>query len=88
MSDNRKAIADAFGREIDPLAQYTEIFETTDADAFSAFIEDVLEPKNTTPKTVRGYERTIREWRSFMNEQADIQRHHTRIMLRRSPDER
>lgn len=92
MSDNRKAIADAFGREIDPLAQYTEIFETTDADAFSAFIEDVLEPKNTTPKTVRGYERTIREWRSFMNEQgrhpATPHEDHVKAFTRREIDEK
>jgi integrase/recombinase XerD len=62
MSNNRKAIADAFEREIDPLAEYSEIFETIDADAFGAFIEDILEPKNPTSGTVQGYERTIREY--------------------------
>lgn len=65
----RRTLADAFDREIDPLAKHATTFDRIDVDVFDLFIEDVLKPQNPVPKTVRGYERTIREWSKFMEEQ-------------------
>lgn len=50
---DRQALADAFNREIDPLAKHGPTFEEVDIDVFDLFIEDVLKPEDPVPKTVK-----------------------------------
>lgn len=64
----RQALAEAFDREIDPLAKHAPTFEDVEVDVFQLFIEDVLEPQDPAPGTIKSYERTIREWSEFMTE--------------------
>jgi len=67
MSENdRQALADAFDREIDPLADHASTFDHVDVDVFGLFIEDVLRPKDPAESTIVSYERTIEEWSEFM----------------------
>lgn len=67
--NERQALADAFGREIDPLARYEETFEEVDIDVFGLFFEDILEPKDLVPKTIMSYERSVEVWTEFMEAQ-------------------
>lgn len=65
----RQALADAFDREIDPLAKHASKFEEVEIDVFDLFIEDVLKPQDPAPGTITSYEQTIRVWSEFMDEQ-------------------
>lgn len=93
MSENdRQALAEAFDREIDPLAEYASQFEDVDVDVFELFVEDVLKPDDPAPTTIRSYEQTIEEWSAFM---ADRGRHpacpnedHVKQFIRREIDEK
>ena len=89
---DRQTLADAFDREIDPLAEHGPTFEEVGIDVFALFIEDVLKPQNLAPKTIRGYERTIKEWCTFMDTES---RHpacpnevHVKRFVRRELDEK
>ncbi|WP_435186912.1 tyrosine-type recombinase/integrase [Halobellus sp. EA9] len=68
---DREALADAFDRELDPLAKYAETFEETGIDPFEVFIEERIKPRqdsgNISDATVGEYHRTFREWCKFMN---------------------
>ena len=46
--NNRQALAEAFDREIDPLAEYATTFEEVDIDVFGMFIKDVLETEHVS----------------------------------------
>jgi len=70
MSENeRQTLADAFDREIDPLAKHAPKFEEVEIDVFDLFIEDVLKPQDPAPGTITSYEQTIRVWSEFIDEQ-------------------
>ena len=59
-------LADAFDRDLDPLAEFAPVFETADADPFGMFVTDVLDARDLVPKTREHYERTFRQWSEFM----------------------
>lgn len=70
MAENdRQTLAEAFDREIDPLAEYATTFDEVDIDVFAMFLKDVLEPESPTESTIDSYERSIREWTEFMEVQ-------------------
>ncbi len=71
MSNNnaRKELADAFGRELDPLAKYEPTFEETDIDPFDVYNEERLSTKEVSDSTVGEYHRTFREWKTYMSTQ-------------------
>ena len=69
VEEQRRALAEAFNQEVDPLARYEQTFETTGIDPFELYIEDVLSTKSLRPGTIRHYEAAFEQWRAFMEEQ-------------------
>lgn len=69
MSDNdpRQELADAFGRELDPLAQYASTFEETGIDPFEVYVEERLSTKDISEAAVGEYHRSFREWKKHMS---------------------
>ena len=90
--EKRKSLADAFNREIDPLAKYTAKFEELNVDIFELFIRDILNPKDLSQSTIDGYQRVIREWCEFMSDQnrhpACPNEEHVKQFIRREIDEK
>lgn len=72
-SNPRQELADAFGRELDPLAEFEQTFKETEIDPFEVYKTNRLEGKDLADSTVGEYLRTFREWRVFMDRQG---RHH------------
>ncbi|MFN1126561.1 tyrosine-type recombinase/integrase, partial [Halobacterium salinarum] len=68
-SDPRQELADAFGRELDPLAQFEETFIETEIDPFELYEENRLASKDLSDSTVEEYRRSFRQWREFMDQQ-------------------
>lgn len=68
---DREKIADTFDQETDPLAKLEEGFEKTDADPFDVFRTEVLSEKeeSMSDATLEAYDRTIRFWREFMDQE-------------------
>jgi integrase/recombinase XerD len=67
--DPRQELAEAFGRTLDPLAEYVETFEETDIDPFDVYESERLATKDISDSAVGEYRRTFREWREFMGRQ-------------------
>jgi len=63
-----RELAAAFGRDLDPLAEFEVGFEKSDADPFDLFLEDVIDSRDLVPATREHYNRTFRQWRKFMAE--------------------
>jgi len=62
----RQELAEAFGRDLDPLATFEETFEQTGIDPFDIYDEERLSNKDITRSTEEEYQRTFREWRTYM----------------------
>lgn len=60
--EDLEAIAEEFGREIDPLAKHSESFDRLDVDPFDLFWKNVLSQQNLSPKTYRAYRGVIKQW--------------------------
>jgi len=60
-------VADAFGRETDPLQKFESTFESLDVDPFEAYIERVLIPNGATGSTLDNYRYSYHQWREAMN---------------------
>jgi len=59
----REEVAEAFGRDLDPLAVHAGVFEDLPIDPFELFLEE------TGPRasnTIRNYRNTFRHWRRYM----------------------
>jgi integrase len=65
----RQEIAAAFGRDLDPLAQFAGGLESMDADLFELFIMEVLDTRDIAASTKRDYRRVFRQWREHMAEE-------------------
>ncbi len=60
---SREAVASAFGRDLDPLAEHAAAFESLDIDPLELFLQE------TGPRadnTVRNYRNSFRHWRRHM----------------------
>ncbi|MFC7229267.1 site-specific integrase [Salinirubellus salinus] len=68
LSEARVSIAEAFGKEIDPLSRYDEAFCDLSADPFEVFLKDTLREREPAVATVEAYERLIRQWRAYMDQ--------------------
>lgn len=84
---DRGEIAEAFDRDLDPLAEYSATFEEVNADPFMIFRSEILEPRELSSKTLADYERVFKQWRAHMTEEG---RHpacpsegHVRAFIRR-----
>lgn len=65
----RAELAAAFGQNLDPLGEYEATFRQQDIDPFLLFEADVLETRDLGRRTLKGYHRTFRDWRAFMDQQ-------------------
>lgn len=63
----RQQLAAAFDRDVDPLAEFEGTFDATDSDPIELFTTEVLATKPITPRTRRGYQRVINQWRTHMD---------------------
>lgn len=64
----RETFAESFDRSADPLEQYSDRFESIDADPFDYYIRTVVENREsvTSDTTLRSYDRTYDQWREYM----------------------
>lgn len=60
----RGQLANAFGKELDPLQQYESTLKQIDVDVFDLFVEKRLTGIND--RTENSYERVIRHWKEYM----------------------
>lgn len=67
VDEQRAALAGAFGRELDPLAEFAETFDAAGFDAFGMFMSERIEPRDLTDHTRETYRRTWRQWSTFMH---------------------
>lgn len=66
--DDLEEIANAFGRDPDPLPQYEAIFAQMDVDPLDSYVERVLVPKNLSLSTLKNYHHSFTQWRAYMSE--------------------
>ena len=69
VDEQRAALADAFDRELDPLAEFAPTFDSAEFDPFDLFMEERIEPRDLTEHTRTTYRRVFEQWRDFMHEQ-------------------
>lgn len=65
IEQRREQLANAFGKELDPLQQYESKLENIDVDVFTLFAEKHL--TGISNRTRNSYERTIRQWKEHMD---------------------
>lgn len=65
----RRALAEAFDRDVDPLAKHATTFENTDIDPFAIVVSEVLEPRELVESTRKQYDAIYREWREHMEDE-------------------
>lgn len=63
----RKALAEAFNVDTDPLHRYEETFQQTDTDPFEPFLTDVLNSRDIATGTVKLYQSLWQQWSEHMN---------------------
>lgn len=68
-SNSRQELAEAFDRDLDPLAKFADTFERKNIDAFEIYKEERLSAKDIVDATVGEYNRTYRQWKQFMEGQ-------------------
>lgn len=90
ITDQRAQLAEAFDRDIDPLADFAPTFHKTDVDPFEIFEQEVLIPQDLTESTMRQYHSNFSDWRDYMAEQdrhpACPSESHVRGFIRRELD--
>lgn len=62
----RGQLANAFGKELDPLRQYESTLESIDVDVFDLFVEKRL--TGISDRTRKSCDRVIRQWKGHMND--------------------
>jgi len=67
-TDDLTEMADAFGRDADPLAQFEDTFEELDVDPFEFYKQRVLEPENPSESTRKSYRYAIDRWVRYMEQ--------------------
>lgn len=63
----RETLADAFGQDTDPLAEFETTFRETGIDPFDLYLEDVVENRSLADNTFYQYRTAYAEWREFMD---------------------
>lgn len=62
----RERVAEAFGTEVDPLAEYVSTCESLDIDPLQLFLEEVIYERGLSDSRVDDYERIYDQYRQFM----------------------
>lgn len=65
--DKLQQVADAFGKTLDPLAEFEAEFQQLDVDTFEPFVDDVLVPDDLHKATLRQYRSAFEQWAAHMN---------------------
>lgn len=65
----RAELADAFGQNLDPLAEYEPTFNQIDVDPFELFRAEVISTRDITDRTKNGYRILFDQWHKHMAEQ-------------------
>lgn len=65
--DDKKEVATAFDRSIDPLAAHASTFDQLTVDPFELFCTEVLAKQDRADGTWNEYDRTFRQWQSYMD---------------------
>jgi len=74
MTENQtthETIAEAFGRTTDPLGKYDDRFKQLEINPFELWLEDRIYTQDYVDKTIEMYERRVRQWCEFMQNQTD-----------------
>lgn len=91
-SNPREELAEAFDRELDPLAKYEETFEETGVDPFQVYVNERLDTKDISGAAVGEYKRTFRYWKEHMAQEgrhpACPNEDHVKRFIRSLRDER
>lgn len=68
IADVRETFARSFGRDADPLAEYSEQFKQVELDPFDYFVEADVRNRETvtSEETIKCYERTFQQWKRSM----------------------
>lgn len=67
MTENaRKELADAFDRNLDPLAEFEATFEETGIDPFEVYKEERLSNKDLSDAALGEYSRSFRYWKEYI----------------------
>ena len=66
--DTLQQVADAFGRTLDPLAEFEDRFNQLDPDPFAPYDKDILQSQDLDNSTLRNYRSAFEEWQAFMND--------------------
>lgn len=66
--EQRKALAGAFDRPADPLADAGDVFDELDIDPFELFQTEVLKSRNLADSTYRIFDSVFEQWRRFMRD--------------------
>ncbi|WP_435345066.1 tyrosine-type recombinase/integrase [Haloarchaeobius sp. HRN-SO-5] len=66
--DEIARIANAFGRDPDPLAKHQDRFEQLDVDPLDAYFDRVLLTKDPSESTRKNYQYAFDQWREFMQQ--------------------
>lgn len=62
----RREFAAAFGKSLDPLAEYAPVFEEIESDPFDLFTEVILRSGDLKESTLRSYDSAYDQWREYM----------------------
>ena len=67
MTENaREELAQAFDRNLDPLAEFEPTFQQTDVDPFEVYKEERLSNKDLSDAALGEYDRSFRYWKEYM----------------------
>lgn len=69
VTEQRKKLAAAFDRDLDPLEQFESKLATADVDPFDMFVGEVIDPENPDERTRTNYISTFKQWKAYMVEQ-------------------
>lgn len=68
-NEERQEIADAFGKDLDPLVKYEQTFVEHDLRPFEAALAELVDEENTPENTIRNYTTPWKLWKQFMQSQ-------------------
>lgn len=67
-NEKRRDIAEAFGKDLDPLSKIEETFIREELEPFEAALSDLIDYETTPQGTINNYTTPIGQWKSFMED--------------------
>lgn len=72
VTDSRERIAEAFGRDVDPLSKHDAKFQQMESEGiqpFEMFLDDIIRSSSRHESTIDEYERAIKHFKEYMESQ-------------------